>query len=196
MYFSLRTILVQKDIHHSSKIKCKDHFFFGTNVRIDRNCYIDALSIEGTRFGNNVSVCKNSTIECAGNLRQIGKGLRIGNNVDLGTYEFLECAGGITIGDDTIFGNYVSLHAENYIFSDIEPPIRAQGVTHQSISICRNCWISAKVTILDGASIGDGCVIAAGAVVTTKFPANCIIGGVPAKIIKYREAICVSCTTP
>lgn len=51
-------------------------------------------------------------------------------------------------------------------------------------------------SFLDGVSIGDGCVIAAGAVVTTQFPANCIIGGLPAKIIKYREPTCVSCTTP
>lgn len=158
--------------------------------------YIDALSTEGIRFGNNVSVGKNTTIECTGNLKHIGKGLQVGNNVGLGTHGFWGCAGGITIGDDTIFGNYVSLHAENHIFSDMEIPVRFQGVTHQGISIGRNCWIGAKVTILDGVSIGDGCVIAAGAVVTTQFPANCIIGGVPAKIIKYREPTCVSCTTP
>lgn len=46
----------------------------------------------------------------------------------LGTQGFWGCAGGITIGDDTIFGNYVSLHAENHIFSDVEPPVRFQGV--------------------------------------------------------------------
>ena len=114
----------------------------------------------------------------------------------LGTQGFWGCAGGITIGDDTIFGNYVSLHTENHIFSDVEPPVRFQGVTHQGISIGRNCWTGAKVTILDGVSIGDGWVIAAGAVVTTQCPANCIIGGVPAKIIKYREPTCASCTTP
>ena len=100
------------------------------------------------------------------------------------------------INTDNHFGNYVSLHAENHIFSDVEPPVRFQGVTHQGISIGRNCWTGAKVTILDGVSVGDGCVIAAGAVVTTQFPANCIIGGVPAKIIKYREPTCASCTTP
>ncbi|MDO4702718.1 MAG: acyltransferase [Tannerella sp.] len=97
---------------------------------------------------------------------------------------------------DVLFRNYVGLHAENHVFSDREVPIRTQGVTHPGISIGRNCWIGVKVAILYGVSIGDGCVIAAGAVVTAQFPANCIIGVVPAKIIKYREPTCVSCTTP
>ena len=86
--------------------------------------YIDALSTEGISFGNNVSVGKNTTIECTGNLKHIGKGLQVGNNVGLGTHGFWGCAGGITIGDDTIFGNYVSLHAENHIFSDMEIFVR------------------------------------------------------------------------
>ena len=51
-----------------------------------------------------------------------------------------------------------------------------------------NCWIGAKATILDGVHIGDGCIVAAGAVVTKSFPDNVIIGGVPAKIIKYRTS--------
>ena len=55
------------------------------------------------------------------------------------------------------------------------------------VKIGCNCWIGAKVTILDGTEIGNGCVVAAGAVVTGKFPDNVIIGGIPAKILKYRS---------
>jgi len=57
----------------------------------------------------------------------------------------------------------------------------------QTDKVGRNCWIGAKATFLDGAEIGDGCVVAAGALVRGKFPNNCIIGGVPAKILKMRE---------
>ncbi len=46
----------------------------------------------------------------------------------------------------------------------------------------QNCWIGAKVTILDGTIIGDNSVVAAGAVVRGQFPDNCVIGGIPAKI--------------
>lgn len=48
------------------------------------------------------------------------------------------------------------------------------------------CWIGAKVSILDGAIIGDNCIVVAGAVVKGEFPANSTIGGVPAKILKMR----------
>ena len=54
------------------------------------------------------------------------------------------------------------------------------------VAIGNNCWIGAKATILDGTKIGDGCIVAAGAVVKGEFPDNVIIGGVPAKIIKHR----------
>lgn len=69
---------------------------------------------------------------------------------------------------------------------DPDVPIREQGVTRQGIDIGSDCWIGAKVTILDGVSLGRGCVIAAGSVVTRSFPEHAIIGGVPAKLLKMR----------
>lgn len=172
----------------NSKLYCKSLMKFNGTINIDKNCIINALSSDGIVFGKNVSIGKFTTIECSGSLKNIGKGLIVGNNVGLGTHGFFGCAGGITIGDDTIFGNYVSLHSENHVISDLEKPIRLQGVTRQGIIIGNNCWIGAKATILDGANIGDGCIIAAGAVVTKGYyENNSIIGGVPAKIIKKRN---------
>ncbi len=176
-------------IHPSSKIKCPSKIACGKNLNIDRNCYIDALSTEGITLGNNVSIGKYTTIECSGSLKSIGKGVTIGNNVGLGTHGFLGCAGGIEIGDDTIFGNYVSLHSENHNYLDINIPIRLQGVNRKGIIIGSNCWIGAKVTILDGTELGNGCIVAAGAVVRGKIPPYSIIGGIPAKIIKTRKQV-------
>lgn len=173
-------------VHPSSKIKCSSKICVGKNLNVDRNCYIDALSINGIQLGDNVSIGKNTTIECSGTLKDLGKGLKVGNNVGLGTHGFFGCAGGIEIGDNTIFGNYVSMHAENHNFSDRSQPIRLQGVNRKGIKIGSDCWIGAKVTILDGAVIGNGCIVAAGAVVRGQFPENVIIGGVPARIIKQR----------
>ncbi len=156
------------------------------NLSIDRHCYIDALSVEGIYFGNNVSIGKNTTIECSGSLKSLGKGLTIGNNVGLGTHGFWGCAGGIEIGDNTIFGNYVSLHSENHNFTQRDMLIRLQGVNRKGIKIGKDCWIGAKATILDGTDLGDGCIVAAGSVVRGTIPPYSIIGGVPAKIIKMR----------
>ena len=138
-------------------------------------------------MGKNVSIGKYTCIECTGSLKDIGKGLTVGNNVGLGTHCFYGCAGGIEIGENTIFGNYVSLHSENHCFSDTNIPIRLQGVTRKGIFIGSNCWIGAKSTILDGAIIKNGCVIGAGSVVTAgTYEENCIYGGNPAKLIKKR----------
>jgi acetyltransferase-like isoleucine patch superfamily enzyme len=174
-------------IHFTSTIKCRSKVIYSRNLIIDRGCFINALSEEGIQLGNNVSIGKFTVIECTGSLLNIGKGLQVGNNVGLGTHGFFGCAGGIVIGDDTIFGNFVSMHSENHNFKNLETPIRLQGVNRKGITIGKNCWIGAKVTILDGVIIKDGCIVAAGSVVTDGiYSANGIYGGVPAKLIKYR----------
>ena len=173
-------------VHYSSTIKCRSRIYSMQNLSIDRGCYIDALSSEGISFGYNVSIGKYTTIECTGTLKSLGKGLKVGSRVGLGTHGFFGCAGGIEIGDDTIFGNYVSLHSENHNFQDRNIPIRLQGVKRKGIIIGKDCWIGAKVTILDGTVIGDCSIVAAGAVVRGYIPPYSIIGGIPAKVIKSR----------
>lgn len=168
-------------------IKCASKLTLGKYCSIGRNSYIDALSKDGIFFGNNVSVGKNTTIECTGSLTFLGKGLRVGNNVGLGTHGFFGAAGGIEIGDDTILGNFVSIHSENHNFKDLSTPIRLQGVNQIGIKIGKECWIGAKATILDGTIIGNHCVVSAGAVVRGKYPNNCVIGGVPSRILKMIE---------
>lgn len=160
---------------------------FDKNLSVADNCHIDALSKEGVRFGSNVSIQKQVVIECSGSLRWLGKGLIVGDNVGIGSGSFLGCAGGVEIGDDTILGNFVSFHSENHNYSEIDVPIRQQGVNHKGIRIGRDCWIGAKATVLDGTVLGDGCIVAAGAVLNGKsYPDFSIIGGVPAKVIKSR----------
>lgn len=172
-------------INPSSKILCKSKIEFGKGLSVDRNCYIDAMSKDGIILGRNVSIGKNTTIECTGSLKLIGKGLLVGDNVGLGTHGFYGCAGGIEIGDNTIFGNFVSLHSENHNYEDLNIPIRLQGVNRSGIKIGSNCWIGAKVTILDGVTISNNCIIAAGSLVTKgNYEEYCIYGGNPAKILR------------
>ncbi len=171
-----------------TKIKCRSKLKTEKYLTISQYCYIDALSENGIQLGNNVSIGRNTTIECTGSLKFLGKGLVVGNNVGMGTHGFFGCAGGIEIGDDTIFGNFVSMHSENHNFDNLQIPIRLQGVNHRGIKIGCNCWIGSKVTILDGVNIGNGCIIAAGSVVVSgNYDDNKIYGGVPAKVIKNRD---------
>jgi acetyltransferase-like isoleucine patch superfamily enzyme len=171
-----------------AKVKMRSMLRVGRSVTISSGVYIDALSSEGVILGDNVAVGRFTRIECTGNLQHLGRGLKVGNNTGLGIACFYGCAGGISIGKDVMVGDFVSFHAENHVTADITVPMRLQGVEHRGIVIGNNCWIGAKATILDGAIVQDGCVIAAGAVVAAGvYKANSIYGGVPAKLIKYRN---------
>jgi acetyltransferase-like isoleucine patch superfamily enzyme len=147
---------------------------------------VSALSKNGIQFGNNVSIGAFSRIIVSTTLNNLGDKIVIGNSVGIGEYASIGGAGGLEIGDECIVGPYLSCHPENHNYSDLTLSIRHQGVNRKGIKIGQNCWIGSKVTILDGVQLGNGCIIAAGAVVTKSFPDNSIIGGVPAKLINTR----------
>lgn len=169
------------------RLRSRHRLTFGAGVTLGPGAYIDACARDGVRLGDRTSVGRNTRIECTGSLQTLGVGLTVGTAVGLGTDNFYGCAGGISIGDDTIIGNFVSFHAENHVIGDLHRPIRLQGVTHDGIVVGRSCWIGAKVTVLDGARVGDGCVVAAGSVVTAgTYESHGIYAGIPAKLLKSR----------
>lgn len=164
----------------------KKQMSIGKKSKIHNGVKIDALSREGVFMGNSCVIGENSVIECTGNIRNLGKGLRIGHRTSFGRNCFFGAAGGISIGDDVIAGEYVRFHSENHNFQDLTKLIKDQGVNHKGILIGNNCWIGAGSVFLDGAVLGNGCVVAANAVVRGVFGDNCVIGGVPAKVLKKR----------
>ena len=109
-----------------------------------------------------------------------------GKNIHLGKHVFINMGckfqdqGGIFIGDGALIGHNVVLATLNHAMS---PKDRATMVP-ASIHIGRNVWIGANATVLPGVTIGDGSIVAAGAVVTKDVPENTIVGGVPARIIQ------------
>ena len=116
-----------------------------------------------------------------------GKGnrLTVGNRSQLGQNSRL--TGTITIGDDCVMGPDVVMMATSHGYSDLHIPINRQTGYEKEISIGNDCWIGTRVVILPGVYIGNHCIIGANAVVTHSFPDNCIVGGVPAKILKTRQ---------
>lgn len=159
---------------------------WGKFLKLGDQVYLSALAKKGIFLGNNVGIGAYSRVIVSTSLSDIGEYIKIGNNVGIGEFAYLGGAGGLEIGDDCIVGQYLSCHPENHHYENLEIPIRMQGVYRKGIKIGKNCWIGSKVTILDGVEIGDGCIIAAGAVVNKSFPENSIIGGVPAKLLKSR----------
>ncbi len=160
---------------------------FGRWVQLEDHVFVSALSRQPVTFGDNVRIGAFSRIVAATSFDNVGGYIRIGNNVGIGEFAYLGGGGGLEIGDDCIIGQYLSCHPENHNYGDRDRLIRLQGVTRKGIRIGRNCWIGAKVTILDGVTVGDNCVVAAGAVVTRSMPPNSVIGGVPARVLKRIE---------
>jgi acetyltransferase-like isoleucine patch superfamily enzyme len=159
----------------------------GKNLILDDNVSINALSVDGIKLGDQVSIARDSMLFCTGVIAQKGAGITIGDRTGIGARAFLAGQGGITIGSDVITGPNIQIFSENHNFSNLDLTIKEQGVTKQTTVIGNNCWLGGGITILAGVTIGDGCVVAAGSVVNRSFPENSIIGGVPAKLIKSRE---------
>jgi len=158
----------------------------GKNLILEDNLSINALSTNGIQIGDDVSIARNSILFCTGIISQKGTGIIIGDRTGISAGAYFSGQGGITIGSDVIMGPNVQIFSENHNYSDNKLTIKEQGVTKLPVFIGDNCWIGASAIILAGVTIGNGCVIAAGSVVTKSVPANSIVAGVPAKVIKSR----------
>ncbi len=109
-----------------------------------------------------------------------------GQNITIGRHTFINmgCSfqdwGGITVGDDCLIGHNCTICTVNHS----KEAARRGDMTCSPVRIGNRVWVGANVTILPGVSIGDGAIIAAGAVVTRDVEAGTVVGGVPAKFIK------------
>lgn len=109
-----------------------------------------------------------------------GKNITVGKNVFINACCHFQDHGGVTLGDGSQIGHNVVFATLNHA---LEPELRA--ITSPApIVLGRNVWIGSNATILQGVTIGDNAVVAAGAVVTKDVPANTVVGGVPAKVIR------------
>lgn len=109
-----------------------------------------------------------------------GRFITLGKNVFINhACSFLDM-GGITIEDNVMIGPRVNLTSETHPLN----PGERQTVTPKPVMIRRNAWIGAGATVLPGVTIGENAVVAAGALVSRDVPANTVVAGVPAKIVK------------
>jgi acetyltransferase-like isoleucine patch superfamily enzyme len=168
------------------KIKFKNKITTGKTVLIGDNVEINALSRNGIKIGNNVSIHRNTIIECTGVIRNIGEGLIIGNNVGIAQNCFIQVRGKVKIGSDVIFGPGVSIFSETHNFDNSDDPVCIQGETRKGVIIEDGVWIGTRAVILDGVTVGRNSIIAAGSIVNKDVQPQTIVGGVPAKLIKNR----------
>jgi maltose O-acetyltransferase len=137
-------------------------------------------------------ICRRIFKQC-GNKVNIEKGayfgdgsdLRIGDRSGIGVH----CCvyGEVTIGNDVMMGPDVIILTQNHRFDRVDVPMKSQGHNPPiPVIIGDDVWIGTRAIILAGVTVGKGVIIGAGAVVTKDVPDYAIVGGNPAKVIRYR----------
>ena len=111
-------------------------------------------------------------------------GLQIGEHVTIGTRCLLDARGGIFIGNNVNISGDVKLITGNHDVNDSKMKANFYPITIED-----NCWICTGVTILSNVKIGEGAVVAAGAIVTKDIPPYEVWGGVPARFIMKRNCV-------
>lgn len=128
--------------------------------------------------GDNVNIEKGAmvTSKCS-----------IGDNSGVGINASLH--GTVRIGNNVMMGPDCIIYTKNHAFSSVGIPMNRQGFQEERpVEIGDDVWIGGRVIILPGVKIGTGCIIGAGAVVTKDVPNFAVVGGNPAKILKFRRS--------
>jgi acetyltransferase-like isoleucine patch superfamily enzyme len=155
----------------------------GNNVVFDDNSVVDAKgeSNRGILIGSNVFIGRNTIIYCKNGDIEIRDRVSIASNCTMMS------ANRLVIKEDVMIGGYsYLLSGGEYDYTDKEVRFSDKNgaPSKGELVIGQNCWVGARVTVLDAASIGDNCVIGACSLVNKPIPAKSLAYGTPAKVMK------------
>lgn len=128
------------------------------------------------------SIGRHSVVESFACINNAVGDVIIGDHSRIGLHNTI--IGPVTIGSHVNLAQGITVTALNHNFENMDLRIDEQGVSTKPVVIGDDVWIGANAVILPGITIGEHCVIAAGAVVTKDVPAHSLAAGVPAKVIK------------
>jgi maltose O-acetyltransferase len=132
------------------------------------------LALLGHRFGAKYRVRPKTIIQ--------GRRLTLGADVSINRGCMIEAVGAITIGDEAGLGQDVLVLTVTHQVGHSRR--RAGEVRTAPVTVGPGSWIGARSTLLPGVTVGAGAVVAAGAIVATDVPANTLVGGVPARLLR------------
>jgi acetyltransferase-like isoleucine patch superfamily enzyme len=113
--------------------------------------------------------------------------LSIGDDVSIAKDVVIVAIGGVQIGDRAMIGYGSKLISAGHNIPDDRGPMRFSGALLKEVVIEKDTWLGTQTVILPGVTIGEGAIVAAGAVVTKNVEPFAMVGGVPAKLIKMRK---------
>jgi len=157
----------------------------GKNVMIWPRVYIAKGYTNGKK--GRITIEESCEISTGTILKAYGGEIIIGRNTFLGEYVIIYGHGGVIIGQHTLIAMHTCIVSSNHTIGNRNTLIRSLGDIPLPVKIGNDVWIGAGAKILGGVTIGDGCIVAAGAVVTKSLPPYSIVMGVPAQITGYRS---------
>jgi acetyltransferase-like isoleucine patch superfamily enzyme len=131
------------------------------------------------RFGSGCVLDQGLVVESRGCL-DVGDRTVFGHHCTVGVAEL------VFIGRNCLIGEMVSIRDHDHDFALLDVPIIDQGRICAPVVIGDNVWLGGKVTVTKGVTIGDNTIVGANAVVTKDLPDNCVAGGIPARVLRYR----------
>jgi len=146
----------------------------GVTIQIGRRARVD--------FGRWVWIGHGTKIRCHEGVVSIGDKTVIGQECTISAYQH------VSIGEQCILADRVMLIDFDHNVTEVERPVRVQGIYKRDVRVGSNVWIGHGAQILRGVTVGDNAIVGAGAVVTKDVPANAVVAGVPARVIRMREA--------
>jgi acetyltransferase-like isoleucine patch superfamily enzyme len=134
------------------------------------------------RFGRFVWIGDGTKIRCHEGAVEIGDKTVMGQECTISAYQRVRIGNECVIADRAMFIDF------DHGIVEVERPIRLQGIYKRDVEVGNNVWIGYGACILRGVSVGDNSVIGTNSVVTKDVPANAVVAGIPARIIRMRKA--------
>jgi acetyltransferase-like isoleucine patch superfamily enzyme len=134
------------------------------------------------RFGRFVWIGDGTKIRCHEGEVVIGDKTVLGQECTISAYQHVRIGEQCVIADRAMFIDF------DHSMAETERPIRVQGIYKRDVDVGSNVWIGYGACVLRGVSVGDNSVIGTYAVVTKDVPANAVVGGIPARVLRMRDA--------
>jgi acetyltransferase-like isoleucine patch superfamily enzyme len=150
--------------------------FFGSGLelQIGRQARVD--------FGRFVWIGEGTKIRCHEGAVEIGAKTVMGQECTISAYRRVRIGEQCVIADRAMFIDF------DHGVVEVERPIRQQGIYMRDVEVGSNVWIGYGACILRGVRVGDNSIVGTNSVVTKDVPANAVVAGIPARIIRMREA--------
>jgi acetyltransferase-like isoleucine patch superfamily enzyme len=134
------------------------------------------------RFGRFVWIGDGSKIRCHEGVVEIGEKTVMGQECTISAYQRVRIGEQCVIADRAMFIDF------DHGVVEVERPIRLQGIYKRDVEVGSNVWVGYGACILRGVRVGDNSIVGTNAVVTKDVPANAVVAGAPARIVRMRDA--------